>query len=132
MEFYYEIHTIALHRPLKPINNNGFNWHSCLKKKKLYITESLLRSILFPSTTNGNVSGWFGFVCSKKSLCHKFKFSNVFTEVTSNTSIQASASFENDKAIDRKHSFPVNYLNLDLSKWITSYSSIHTSRIPDL
>lgn len=37
MEFDYEIHTIALHRPLKPINNEDLNWHSCLKKKNCFL-----------------------------------------------------------------------------------------------
>lgn len=71
-------------------------------------TDRLGRSILFPRTVNGNCSGWFSWDCSRNCLSHKFKFSNVDVEVTSNISTQPSTVCENDIAIDREHLFPGN------------------------
>ena len=70
-----------------------FVWHHTTA---LSCDTSLPWSVLFPMTTNGNLSGFFGSMWARNSLCQVSKLSNVEELLTSYTKIQQSAPLKND------------------------------------
>lgn len=61
------------------------------RKELIFHTDRFSTSILFPITTNGNLSASLGFACTKNMSRHDSKFFKLFGSVTSNTIKQQSA-----------------------------------------